>query len=134
MPGHGGRDQRQTKGKEMTIYKIVNAGQSIRRDARKRMWMFMGVPAIVAPETTLKLMADRVDEKYYITFELRGAANTPLIEAALPLKAWTNLTEMCALYILPRAVRYDASLRPVAMLMEFVSPGEAFATLAGVKQ
>jgi hypothetical protein len=117
----------------MNIYRILNVGQCIRREARRRIWLDMGVPMVVAPNTTMTLRADRVDDKYYVTFALRGVADTPLVDAAVPMTTWTNLTAICPRVMLPRAVRYDDSVRPAALLMEFVLLDAEIPSLAAAR-
>ena len=115
----------------MIIFKILNAGQSIRRDARKRHWMEFGVPMVVAPGAILTLRADRFDERQYLLrFELLGKeVNTP-IDSGLSTELWTDLTAGCPLYMLPRALRYAASGAPCALLMEFVLLDAAITSFA----
>lgn len=115
----------------MIFYMILNAGQPIQRDARKRVWMDIGVPMVVAPNTTLVLRADRRDDRYYVTYTLRGLSQTKLLEDSLSLKLWTRLDEFCPREMLPRAVCFDAGMtRPTALLMEFALLDTGAASLA----
>lgn len=109
------------------IIKILNAGQTIRRDARRRLWIPTGVPMVIAPDTTLTLFAHRIDDSYLIHYLLRSAGGALVATDRLRVTAWTSLKGVCphTVAMLPRAVRFDRYPRPAALLMEFVMMDEA---------
>lgn len=110
------------------LIQILNAGQTVRRDARRRLWIPTGVPLVVAPETTLTLFAHRIGEgavdAYVMHYLLRGHGVPFATTDRLRVTAWTRLDSVCPqiLAMLPRAVRFDSYPRPAAMLMEFLMP------------
>lgn len=110
------------------LINILNAGQTVRRDARRRLWVTTGVPLVVAPDTTLTLFAHRIgnedEDAYVMHYLLRGRGGAFAATDRLRVTAWTRVDQVCPqiMAMLPRAVRFDSYPRPAALLMEFLMP------------
>lgn len=114
------------------LINILNPGLTVRRDARRRLWIPTGVPMVIAPDTTLTLFAHRIDDSYVTHYLLRrsGPGASFAVTHRLRETGWTRVDDLCphTLAMLPRAVRFDHYPRPAAFLMEFLNP---YAVLLG---
>lgn len=112
------------------LINILNPGLTVRRDARRRLWIPTGVPMVIAPDTTLTLFAHRIDDTYVTHYLLRRVGGAFAVTHRLRETGWTRLDGLCPeiLAMVPRAVRFDQHPRPAAFLMEFLNP---YAVLLG---
>ena len=102
-----------------TIYRILNTGLQVPGYSRRKVWLEVGVPAVIGSRLTITLVTVRKDGEHELYSVVRGKGVH--FETPLPAATFLDVSGWAGLLALPRAAELSEFGRITRVLMEFVS-------------